>query len=440
MTAPNVTADSPPASPPPTRSGWRRTIAIAGGLLVALYLAGLLPRLALWHRLDGHAQAVRDALPVVTTTQPQRGAAVVDVPLPGTTEPILVTGIFARTDGYLEARYVDIGDHVTAGQLLAVIDTPEVDQQLSQAQATLAQEQANVVKLEADLDLAGTTLRRYIAAGIGSVSKQQIDERTSAVTDAQKAVDAGKATVNANQANVDRLHDLQNFQQVYAPFDGIITVRNVDPGALISAGSTTGTAELFRLAQVDTLRIFVFVPQTYAADIYVGEDADVTLRERPGRVFHGTVSRTAGAIDPTSRTLRTEVLVPNQDGALFSGAYVTVHFKIQRSNPPLLIPGTALLVGAQGVRAAVVQPDGTLHYQPIEIGRDFGAQIEVLGGLTPSDTIASNLPGGLMEGTRVRIAASAPSSPSPSVEQATPTPASDVGANAAATREARDVP
>jgi len=134
-----------------------------------------------------------------------------------------------------------------------------------------------------------------------------------------------------------------------------------------------------------------------------------------------------------------EVLVPNQDGALFSGAYVTVHFKIQRSNPPLLIPGTALLVGAQGVRAAVVQPDGTLHYQPIEIGRDFGAQIEVLGGLTPSDVIASNLPGGLTEGTRVRIAESAPS-PSPSVEQATPTPAGGVGANAAATREARDVP
>lgn len=370
MSSPDATAEPHPASTPPTRSRRRLLLAAGGGLLVVLYLAGLLPRLALWHRLDQDAQAVRDALPVVSTTQPQRAAAVVDVPLPGTTEPILVTGIFARTDGYLKARYVDIGDRVTAGVLLAEIDTPEVDQELSQARATLAQWWATVVKLKADRELADTTLRRYIAAGVGSVSKQQIDERTSAVTDAEKAVDEAQATVNANQANVDRLLELQGFQRVYAPFDGVITVRNVDPGALISAGSTTGTSELFRLAQVDILRIFVYVPQTYAGDVHVAQETDVALRELPNRVFQGTVTRTAGAIDPTSRTLLTEVQVPNHDGALLSGAYVTVHFKIQRSNPPLLIPGTALLVGAQGVRVAVVQPDGTLHYQPIEIGRD----------------------------------------------------------------------
>ena len=441
MTSPDTTAEHRPAANPPTGSR-RRLLLLAGGggLLVLLYLAGLLPRLVLWHRLDRDAQAVRDALPAVITTQPQRAAAVVDVPLPGTTEPILVTGIFARTNGYLESRYVDIGDRVTAGQLLAVIDTPEVDQELSQAQATLAQWQANVVKLEADLELAGTTLRRYIAAGVGSVSKQQIDERTSAVTDAEKAVDAGKATVNANQANVDRLHELQGFQHVYAPFDGVITVRNVDPGALISAGSTTGTTELFRLAQVDTLRIFVYVPQSYAADVHVGQDAEVTLRERPDRDFHGTVSRTAGAIDPTSRTLLTEVLVPNEDGALLSGAYVTVHFKIERSNPPLLIPGTALLVGAKGVRVAVVDADGTLHYRPIEIGRDFGAQVEVLGGLALSDVIASNLPGGLVEGTRVQIAETAASTPSPAVAQPTPTPGGDAAADAAGGHEKHNGP
>lgn len=435
MSAPDATAEHRPTSHPPIRSRRRLLLAAAVGIVVVLYLAGLLPRLALWRRLDQGAQTARGALPAVVTTQPQRAAAVVDVPLPGTTEPILVTGIFARTDGYLQARYVDIGDRVTTGQLLAEIDSPEVDQELSQAQATLAQWQATVVKLEADLELAGTTLRRYVAAGVGSVSKQQIDERTSAVTDAEKAVDAGKATVNANQANVDRLHELQGFERVYTPFDGVITVRNVDPGALISAGSTTGTTELFRLAQVDTLRIFVYVPQSYAADVHVGQDADVTLRERPDRVFHGRVSRTAGAIDPSSRTLLTEVLVPNQDGALLSGAYVTVHFKIERANPPLLIPGTALLVGAKGVRVAVVQPDGTLHYQAIEIGRDYGAQIEVLKGLMPSDVIASNLPGGLMEGTRVQIAATAGSTASPTV--ATPTPG---GANAAGTPGARDAP
>lgn len=405
MSSPTDTAAGHPASTGIAGSRRRRTLFAACGVLLAgLYLAGLLPRIILWNRLDERAQVVRDALPQVVAAQPQRAAAVADVPLPGTTEPILVTGIFARTNGYLKARYVDIGDRVSTGELLAEIDTPEVDQELSQARATLAQWQATMAKLQADLDLAQTTLRRYVTAGVGGVSKQQIDERTSAVTDAAKAVDAGLATVNANKANVDRLLQLQGFQHVYAPFDGVITVRNVDPGSLISAGSTQGTTELFRLAQVDILRIFVYVPQTYAADVHVSQDADVTLAELPGRIFRGTVTRTAGAIDATSRTLLTEVQVPNRDGALLSGAYVTVHFKIERTNPPLLIPGTALLVGAQGLRVAVVQPDGTLHYQAVEIGRDYGSQVEVLNGLTPSDVIASNLPGGLVDGSKVKAA------------------------------------
>src|SRR2546427_3405896 len=270
--------------------------------------------------------------------------------------------------------------------------------------ATMNQDKANVVKFEADLALARTTLQRYIAAGPGTVSKQQIDERTSAVTDAEKILDAGRATVNADEANVRRLLELQSFQKVYAPFDGVITVRNVDPGFLISAGSTTGTSELFRLAQVDVLRIFVFVPQSYAPDIKAGQTADVSVRELPGRVFQGTVTRTAGAIDATSRTLLTEVQVPNPDGLLLSGSYATVRFKVQRPNAPLVVPQSALLIDANGVRVALVDADGTLHYRPVQIGRDFGNDVEVLSGVDSTDVLATGLAANVTDGSRVEVA------------------------------------
>src|SRR5438876_5331133 len=316
----------------------RRILLAAGAAFGVLFLVGVVPRLMLHYRLRAAATAVQQQPPVVSTVSPQRAPEVVEVPLPGSMQAILETGIWARTNGYLKARYVDIGDHVNKGQQLADIDTPEVDQQLMQAIATMNQDKATVVKFEADLALARSTQRRYVVAGPGTVSKQQIDERTSAVTDAEKVVDAGRATVNADEANVRRLLELQSFQKVYAPFDGVITVRNVDPGSLITAGSTTGTTELFSLAQVDVLRIFVFVPQSYAPDIKVGQTADVSVRALPGRVFEGTVTRTAGAINPTSRTMRVEVHVPNPDGLLLAGSYVTVRFKVQRPNPSLLVP------------------------------------------------------------------------------------------------------
>jgi RND family efflux transporter MFP subunit len=388
----------------------RRRVLLAGiaVVFVLLALAGLVPRLRLWHRLAANAQAVKDSVPRVTTARPQRAPAVVDVPLPGTTEPLLTTGIYARTDGYLKARYVDIGDHVTAGQLLAEIASPEVDQQLNQARATLAQGKANVVRFQADLDLARTTAKRFAAIGVGAVTQQEIDDRTTAAATAAKAVDAAQATVHANQADVDRLEQLTGFERVYAPFDGVITVRNVDPGSLITSGSTQQTTQLFSIAQVDTLRIFVFVPQAYAFDVRVGQAAHIALREQPDRVFEGKVTRTAGAIDPASGTLLTEVQVPNPDGALLSGSYVTVHFKLHREDPPLLIPGTALLVNAQGVRVAVIASDGTLHYKPIGIGRDYGDKLEVLSGLDPADVIATALPSGVADGAKVRVATDQP--------------------------------
>jgi RND family efflux transporter MFP subunit len=394
----------PAVTPALETQRFRRILRAAGAVFAALFVVGVVPRLVLRHRLLTDADAVRSQLPLVSTTNPRRAPEVFEIPLPGSMEAILETGIWARTDGYLKARYVDIGDRVIEGQRLADIETPEVDQQLQQAIATLDQNKANVVKFEADLALTRTTLQRYVAAGLGTVSKQQIDERTSAVTDAEKVVDAGRATVNADEANVRRLLELQSFQKVYAPFDGVITARNVDPGSLISAGSTSGTRELFRLAQVDVLRIFVYVPQSYAPDIKAGQTADVSVRELPGRVFQGRVTRTAGAIDPTSRTLLTEVQVPNPDRLLLSGSYATVRFKVQRPNPPLVLPQTALLIDASGVRVALVDADGTLHYRPVQIGRDFGNDVEVLSGVDTTDVLATGLAANIADGSRVGTA------------------------------------
>jgi len=382
----------------------RRILLAIGAVLAVLFVVGVVPRLLLRQRLRSDADSVRTRPPVVSTVNPHRAPAVVEIPLPGSMEAILETGIWARTDGYLKRRFVDIGDRVVKGQLLADIDTPEVDQQLMQAIATMNQDKATVVKTEADLALARSTLQRYLTAGPGTVSKQQIDERTSAVTDAEKIVEAARATVNADEANVQRLLQLQSFQKVYAPFDGIITQRNVDPGSLISAGSTSGTRELFRLAQVDVLRIFAYVPQSYAPDIKPGQTAEVSVRELPGRVFQGTVTRTAGAIDPTSRTLLTEVQVPNQDGTLLSGSYATVKFKIERPNPPLVVPQSALLIDAKGVRVGLVDGDGTLRYRPVQIGRDFGNEVEVLSGIDTSDVLAVGLAANIAEGTGVEVA------------------------------------
>ena len=399
-----MSAPEPAVMPALDTHRLRRILLAAGAVFAALFVVGVVPRLMLRHRLRTDADAVRTRLPMVSTTNPRRAPEVLEIPLPGSMEAILETGIWARTNGYLKARYVDIGDRVRKGQQLADIDTPEVDQQLMQAIATMNQDKANVVKFEADLALARTTRQRYVVAGPGTVSKQQIDERTSAVTDAEKVVDAGRATVNADEANVRRLLELQSFQKVYAPFDGVITVRNVDPGSLITAGSTTGTTELFTLAQVDILRIFVFVPQSYAPDIKVGQTADVSVRELPGRVFQGTVARTAGAIDATSRTLLTEVHVPNPDGLLLSGSYATVRFKVQRPNPSLIVPQSALLIDAKGVRVALVDADGTLHYRSIQIGRDFGNDVEVLSGVDTTDVLATGLAANIAEGSRVDIA------------------------------------
>jgi RND family efflux transporter MFP subunit len=394
---------------PASSSTVRRILLVGGLVLLVVFAVGFVPRLLRNATLRRDAEAARTRLPMVSTATPHRAPEIAEVSLPGTTQGIEETGIYARTDGYLRARYVDLGDEVKSGQLLAEIEAREVDQQLNQALGTLAEAKANAVKLEADLELAKSTLQRYVAAGPGGgVSKQQIDERVSGVTTATKALDAAHATVEANEANVARLRELKSFQRVIAPFDGIITARNVDPGALISSGSGAGAVrELFRMARVDTLRIFVYVPQSWAPDIKPGQEASVLLREFAKQVFAGKVVRTAGALDPSSRTMLAEVQVPNADHRLLAGMYATVRFQVRSADPPLLIPASALLVDAVGVRVAVISDD-KLHYRAVQLGRDYGNEIEVVSGLTPGEVVATGLIGNRVDdGASVQVRAPA---------------------------------
>ncbi len=304
---------------------------------------------------------------------------------------IIDAPIYARTNGYLRKWYVDIGAHVKAGQLLAEIETPEVDQQLRQARADLATAEANV-------HLAEITAERY--AGLlktDSVSKQDADN-------AESDFAAKKATVQSSEANVKRLEDLQSFEKVYAPFAGVITARNTDVGALIDPGSSGGTrTELFHISQPGKLRVYVNVPEAYSQAAKPGLTADLTLAEFPGRRFQGTLVRTANAIDALSRTLLVEISVNNPTGELLTGAYAEVHLKLPSPQSTLILPVNALMFRSEGLRVVVVN-NGQTELRPITIGRDFGSEVEVIAGLTGDEAVVVNPPDSIETGQQVRIA------------------------------------
>jgi RND family efflux transporter MFP subunit len=300
------------------------------------------------------------------------------------------TPIYSRTNGYLRDWYFDIGARVRKGQLMAQIETPEVDQQLQVAQADLKSAQAN-------LDLANTTSARYQnLLKTNSVSKQETDV---AMSDAA----AKKAAVDASMANVRRLEQLQSFEKVYAPFDGIVTARNTDVGRLISAGQNTTPQELFHLAAIGKIRVYVAVPQAYAAAVKDGGKATLTLDEYPGRSFEGTIARNSNAIDQASRTLNVEVDVDNPKGELLPGAYVFVHFKVPEHVANLMVPSNTLLFRSEGLRVGVVR-DGRVQLVPVKIGRDAGATVEIASGLTPNDAVILDPSDSLASGQEVQIA------------------------------------
>ncbi len=323
----------------------------------------------------------------VATVHPSAADASGEIVLPGNIQAYLETPIYARTDGYLKKWYVDIGGKVEQGQLLAEIDTPELDQELRQSEAAEAQAQANV-------DLARTTADRWqLLLKSDGVSQQEVDQNVSAYK-------ARQADLLAAKANVHRFKDLQSFQQVTAPFSGILTARSVDVGALIQNGNSV---QLFRIAQTNVLRIYVGVPQVYSRSMVAGVPTDLQIPEFPHRTFPGKVVRTSGAIDPASRTLLTEVQVPNPMGELLPGAYATVHFHLKLVDPPLSIPANTLVFRAQGTQIAVVTPQNTVHLKDVTIGRDLGTSIEILTGIDPNDTIVLNPPDSIGEGDAVSV-------------------------------------
>src|SRR6266481_1652215 len=332
----------------------------------------------------------RLAVPTVGVTRPMAEPAADQLVLPAQLQAYVESAIYARTNGYLLRWTRDIGSHVKKGELLAEIDTPEIDQELSQAQAARQQ-------TEAQMQLAQSTADRWInLRKTDSVSQQEADQQVSAYTQA-------RANTAAADANVRRLQQLESFKHVYAPIAGVVTRRNTDVGALITAGSAGQGKELFDVAQVDPLRVFVSVPQTNAPSIRPGLPAYIALQEYPGQKFNGKVVRTADSIDTATRTLLTEIDVPNPDGHLLPGSYAEVHFAVPIQITRISIPVNALLFRPEGPRVAVVGADHKVHMKAISIGRDFGTKVEILGGLGPDDQIVVNPADSLEDGQEVNI-------------------------------------
>jgi multidrug efflux pump subunit AcrA (membrane-fusion protein) len=401
-----VSHGSPHAGPPTklwnpsSVTIWSIALLVLAAFVLAFF-AGYIP-LRKRNALNvSDAQQQEEALPRMEVVEVGRSARTSEMELPGNIQAITEAPILARADGYLLRRMVDIGDRVRSGQPVAEIEAPELDEQVHQARANLQQARAaldealaNYEQGKSNKEFAGITADRWNRlAAKGAVSRQENDsyQAQSRALNAnlqslEQAIAAQRSTVAAAEASLARLDKLQGYRLVKAPFDGVITLRNVDVGALVNAGNTL----LFRIAQTDTLRTYVNVPQANTGSIRPGQTAHLSVSNLPGRQFTGTVARTANALDPNSRTLLVEVHVPNADGALLPGMYAQVDLNSTRANPPMLIPSEALIVRADGVRVALVRPDHTIHFQKIQIGRDYGDRLEVSGGLKEGDVIIPN--------------------------------------------------
>jgi RND family efflux transporter MFP subunit len=427
---------------PKSRTGWGLLI---GAVLVAvLVVIGIVPRVRQNAELVAASTAPDAGLVQVSVVAPRSSDGPIDLVLPSNIQAIEEAAIYARTSGYVRERYVDIGDRVAAGKPLAQIDTPELDQELSQARAALAQTrsglaqarasftqaQANVNQARAGLEqskanesFAGVTADRFGKLERDElVAHQDADEKrtahaaaraTTAVSQAnveamqanlgalEASVEAARASVAASEANVQRLMALQSFQRVEAPFAGIITARGIDRGALITSGSGSGANLLFRIAHVENLRIFVNVPQTFVRSIVPGQEVRILVPEYPQRAFVGKIASTAGALDPTSRTLLTEVRLRNDDYALMPGMYAQVKFSLVPANTVWIVPAPALIARSAGPQVVDVRRDGTVHYLAVQLGRDLGQSVEIVAGLSGRERLVVSPPDGLKEGMRV---------------------------------------
>lgn len=363
-------------------------VVIALSIVAIVIVAGILPRRKARAALTKETQ--EQAIPSVAVVHPTPGSPQTEVVLPGNLQAFSDSPIYARTNGYLKKWYVDIGGRVKAGELLAEIETPEIDQQLDQARADLNTAKANY-------QLSQITAERYEGlAETDSVSKQDVDN-------AKGDFAAKKAMVASADSNVRRLEELQSFEKVYAPFDGVITARNTDIGHLINSGAGSPATELFHIAAIQTLRVYINVPQEYSQSARVGLKADLDLQEFPGRKFQGTLVRTADAIDVASRTLLVEVDVDNRNGELLPGAYAQVHLKVPSTVRSLVLPVSALIFRSQGLQVGAVDGNNHAILKRVTLGRDMGNTVEIVAGLSADDLVITNPPDSLISGEEVRI-------------------------------------
>ncbi|HTR48192.1 MAG TPA: efflux RND transporter periplasmic adaptor subunit [Verrucomicrobiae bacterium] len=364
------------------------TLLILLAIVVAIVIATVVPRLKARAELEARTNDL--AVPTVSVVHPKLGAPQTEIVLPGNVQAFADSPIYARTNGYLKKWYVDIGARVRAGQLLADIETPEVDQQLDQARADLNTAEAN-------LALSQITAQRYQElAKTDSVSKQDVDNANGDYA-------AKKAMVASAQSNVRRLEELQSFERIYAPFDGVITARNTDVGHLINSGAGAPATELFHIAAIQQLRVYVNVPQQYSPSAKPGLTADLTLQERPGRRFTGTLVRTADSIDPATRTLLAEVDVDNRAGELLPGAYAQVHLRVPAGTPALILPVSALIFRSDGLQVGIVENSNRATLKNVVLGHDLGSEVEVVSGLAAEDLVITNPPDSLVSGETLRI-------------------------------------
>jgi RND family efflux transporter MFP subunit len=374
-------------------------------VVIALVIIGailMLQRRSQFEALAKDTQA--QAIPTVAVIHPTAQAGAEDLVLPGTLQAYVESPIYARTNGYLQKWYHDIGSRVNKGDILAEIDTPEVDQQLMQARADLVTAQANE-------HLSQITAVRYSELlKTDGVSKQEVDNANGDLA-------AKRAIVQSSEANVRRLEEMKSFQRVYAPFNGVITQRNVDIGTLINAGNGGTSQQLFYLAQTDPIRVYVNVPEAYANSIHHGLGGYLELAQYPGQKFLGQVVRTAEAIDLSTRTLLTEVDVPNKSGLLLPGGYAQLHLQVRVQGQRLQVPVNALLFRSEGLRAVIIDANHRVRLQALDIGRDYGTSLEVLNGLKPEDWIVLNPPDSIENGQEVHVKeVSNPLEPAPAAD------------------------
>ena len=396
-------AAQPPANPALPRRIWPRVLGLGGVIAVVLATAlvsGTVPRLRQEQAVNAQAAAVANSAPRVTVAVAHPSPADNERVLPGNALPLLEAGLYPRATGYIKTRLVDIGDRVKAGELLAVINAPDLDDQLGQAKADLVQSKANLDKAKADAAFASAEERRYrVLVGSQGASREEYESKVKADGAAKAVVAAMQASIRVNEAAVQRYTDLQEFEKITAPFPGVITARNIDPGDLVTANTTAW--ELFHVMRTDTLRVFVNVPQVFATGIQVGQEATVYQRDDPSQQFAGKVTRTADALDPNTRTLLTEVQVPNPDNALRPGMYLQVKFVFRRTSPSVRIPAAAIVVRSGPRMVAVLDAQHAVHYRDLQLGRDFGDEIEVLKGLNAGDTVVVHPGDDIPEGTVV---------------------------------------